>query len=60
MKILAFISAAAMLMTVSCTDKYDRKRTDVERQEAIEMVKESDDIEIKKGWGNDKIILKDQ
>jgi len=33
---------------------------DLQRQEAIEMVKDSDDIEIKKGWGNDKIILKDQ
>lgn len=61
MKFLTLISAAVMLMTVGCsTNKFDKKRTDIQRQEAIDMIKKSDDIEIKKGWGNDKIILKDQ
>ncbi len=60
MKFLTLITTGALLMVVSCSDKYDKKRTDIERQEAIEMVKDSDDIEIDKGWGNDKIILKDQ
>lgn len=60
MKVLTFGFAAMMLMTVGCSDKYDKKRNDIERQEAMEMLKQSDDIEIKKGWGNDKIILKDQ
>jgi hypothetical protein len=61
MKVLTLISAAMMLMTVSCgSSKYDKKREEIQKQEAIDMIKKSDDIEIDKGWGNDKIILKDQ
>lgn len=60
MKIFTILTTGALLLVMGCSDKYDKKRTDIERQEAIEMVKDSDDIEIDKGWGNDKIILKDQ
>jgi uncharacterized protein YcfL len=60
MKALALISLAAFL-TVSCSsNKFDKKRLEVQRQEAIEMIKQSEDIKIDKGLGDDKIILKDQ
>jgi hypothetical protein len=60
MKLVSLLSLAALVFTVSCSNKYDNKREDLEKQEALEMVKKSNDVEIKKGWGNDKIILKDQ
>lgn len=61
MKLIAITSAVMMLLTVSCgSSKYDKKRNDIQRQEAIDMVQRSKDIEIKKGWGDDKIILKDE
>lgn len=61
MKTVSLFSAAALLFVMSCShDKYDKKREEIEKQEAIEMVKDSNNLEIKKGWGNDKIILKDQ
>ena len=61
MKFLSFMYAALLLVSVGCgSSKYDKKHNQIQRQEAIDMVKKSDDIEIKKGWGNDKIILKDQ
>ncbi len=58
---LTLFSAATILLMMSCGhSKYDKKREDIQKQEAIEMIKNSNDIEIKKGWGDDKIILKDQ
>jgi hypothetical protein len=61
MKALSLISAAMLIFAVSCSsDKYDKKRNEIQRQEAIDMVKKSKDIKIDKGWGNDKIILKDE
>lgn len=62
MKTVSLISAAGLLLMMSCShnDKYDVKREEIEKQEAIEMVKDSNNIEIKKGWGDDKIILKDE
>jgi hypothetical protein len=60
MKLVSLVSLATLVFTVSCSNKYDNKRDDLEKQEALEMVKKSNDVEIKKGWGNDKIILKDQ
>lgn len=60
MKALALLSLVSLL-TVSCSsNKYEKKRLDVQRQEAIEMIKNSEDIKIDKGFGDDKIILKDQ
>lgn len=62
MKTVSAISAAILMLTVACSHptKYDKKRMDVQRQEAIDMVKKSKNIEIKRGLGNDKIILKDE
>ncbi len=62
MKTVSLLSVAGMLLMMSCGhhDKYDKKREEIEKQEAIEMVKDSNNIEIKKGWGDDKIILKDE
>ncbi|MFL5783834.1 MAG: hypothetical protein ACJ76H_04430 [Bacteriovoracaceae bacterium] len=61
MRILSFLSSALLLLTISCAkDKYDNKRNDIQREEAIDMVKKSKNIEIKKGFGDDKIILKDE
>lgn len=60
MKVLTILTTGALLLVMGCSNKYDKKRVDLQRQEAIEMVKDSDDIEIDRGWGNDKIILKDQ
>lgn len=62
MKFVSLISAAMLLTSVACSHntKYDKKRMDIQRQEAIDMVKKSKDIEIKRGLGDDKIILKDE
>lgn len=58
---LSMIAAGSLLFVLGCShDKYDERRVDIERQEAIEMINQSNDIEIDKRWGDDKIILKDQ
>jgi uncharacterized protein YcfL len=60
MKALALLSLVSLL-TISCSsNKYDKRRLEVQRQEAIDMINNSKDIKIDKGLGKDKIILRDQ
>lgn len=53
------------LLSISCSsssssrDEYDQQHMDLQRQEAHKMIDESKHIKIKRGVGNDKIILED-
>lgn len=53
------------LLSFSCSSssksgaEYDQQHMDIQRQEAHKMIDESKDIKIKRGMGDDQIILQD-
>lgn len=62
MKTLSLVSIFALLfINASCGSrtKYDKAYMDVQRQEAHDMIDRSEKIKIKRGMGDDKIILED-
>lgn len=65
MKCFTLFSMSLLAMiSVSCSssksrDEYDQQHMDLQRQEAHRMIDESKDIKIKRGMGNDEIILQD-
>jgi hypothetical protein len=62
-KIITPSLALSFLFLAACAGrterKYDKKEMEIQKQEAIEMIKKSDDIKIDRGIGKDKIIIND-
>lgn len=59
MKVILFPLLALFIIGGCSTNKYDKKRLDLQKQEAHNMIDESNEVKIKRGWGDDKIILED-
>jgi len=66
MKLFSLFALLSLpLLSLSCSsssssrDEYDQQHMDLQRQEAHKMIDESKHIKIKRGVGNDKIILED-
>lgn len=66
MKLFSLIALLSLpLLGLSCSsssssrDEYDQQHMDLQRQEAHKMIDESKHIKIKRGVGDDKIILED-
>lgn len=63
MKKLPIISSLILLIAGACAGrterKFNKKELEVQKQEAIEMIKKSDNIKIDRGMGKDKIIIND-
>jgi pentose-5-phosphate-3-epimerase len=57
---LSVLSLLTVQIGCSGPSKYDKKHNTIQKQEAHEMINKSKDIEVKKGLGDDKIILKDE
>ena len=64
MKKYAIIGSTLILFFISaCTSrterKFDKKQVEMQKQEAIEMIKKSHNVKIDRGLGKDKIIIED-
>lgn len=56
-------STLILLLAAACSirteRKFDKREVEVQKQEAIEMIKKSDNIKIDRGMGKNKIIIND-
>lgn len=59
MKVILLPLLALFIIGGCSTNKFDKRHKDLQRQEAHNMIDESNEIKIKRGWGDDKIILED-
>lgn len=59
MRVILFPLLALFIVGGCSTGRDNKKYLDIQKQEAHRMIDESNEIKIKRGWGDDKIILED-